>query len=176
MRDKLDPTYNYAVQAIKQAILNSQLRATRHVNEEQLALYFGIGKYISDNTRKNKWGTNEIENISKQLSIELPGLKGFSGTNLKLMRLFYESWNSLFNSSAMAGEIAEKTSATADEMDENQNLVFLSDSLMMKNRPCADVEMSWSDFFALGFSLHTEILSKTETLEERAFYIHQAVL
>jgi len=48
--------------------------------------------------------------------------------------------------------------------------------LMMKNRPCADVEMSWSDFFALGFSLHTEILSKTQTLEERAFYIHQAVL
>ncbi len=176
MRDKLDPTYNYAVQAIKQAILNSQLRAARHVNEEQLALYFGIGKYISDNTRKNKWGTNAIENISKQLSIELPGLKGFSGTNLKLMRLFYESWNSLFNSSAMAGEIAEKTSATADEMDENQNLVFLSDRLMMKNRPCADVEMSWSDFFALGFSLHTEILSKTETLEERAFYIHQTAL
>jgi predicted nuclease of restriction endonuclease-like (RecB) superfamily len=176
MRDKLDPTYNYAVQAIKQAILNSQLRAARHVNEEQLILYFGIGKYISDNTRKNKWGTSAIENISKQLSIELPGLKGFSATNMKLMRLFYESWNSLLNSSATAGELAEKTSAAADEMEENGNVVFLSDSLMMKNRPCADVEMSWSDFFALGFSLHSEILSKTETLEERAFYIHQAAL
>lgn len=72
MHDKLDPTYNYAVQAIKQAILNSQLRATRHVNEEQLALYFGIGKYISDNTRKNRWGTSAIENISKQLALSCP--------------------------------------------------------------------------------------------------------
>lgn len=92
MQEKLDPTYNYAVQAIKQAILESQLRAARHVNEEQLALYFGIGKYISENTREGQWGKGAIENISRQLSIELPGLKGFSERNLKLMRQFYEAW------------------------------------------------------------------------------------
>ena len=36
--------------------------------------------------------------------------------------------------------------------------------------------MTWNDFFALGFSLHTEILSKTSTIEERTFYIHNAAL
>lgn len=90
MQEKLNPTYNYAVQAIKQAVLESQLRAARHVNEEQLALYFGIGKYISDNSRNGQWGTGAVENINRQLSIELPGLKGFSARNLMLMRQFYE--------------------------------------------------------------------------------------
>ena len=177
MQDKLDPTYNTAVQAIKQAILNSQLRAARHINEEQLALYFGIGKYISENTRINKWGTSAVENISKQLSIELPGLKGFSATNLKLMRLFYEAWSPILNSSAVAAEMQEeKSSAVADELENIDSEILVADSIAKKNRPFQNNEMSWSDFFALGFSLHMEILSKAKTLEERTYYIHQAAL
>ncbi len=43
-----------AVQTIKTAILQSQLRAVKLVNQEQLGLYFGIGRYISINTRKGK--------------------------------------------------------------------------------------------------------------------------
>ena len=38
--------YDGAVQIIKAAILRSQYAAARSVNEEQLKLYFGIGKYI----------------------------------------------------------------------------------------------------------------------------------
>ena len=32
------------------------------------------------------------------------------------------------------------------------------------------------DFFELGFTHHIEILSKTKTLDERVFYIHQAAM
>ncbi len=189
MNDKLDPTYNGAVQVIKQAILESQLRATRHVNEEQLALYFGIGKYISENTREGKWGTNAIETISRQLSIELPGLKGYSATNLRYMRIFYEAWSSLDKSSASADELGDvKSSALADELpiqelaataaelqlEENQPIILAN--IAMQNHPFPEYEMTWDDFFSLGFTLHMEILSKTKTLEERAYYIHQAAL
>ena len=72
MQNKLDPTYRSAVQAIKEAILASQYSAVRMINQKQLALYYGIGKYISENSRKGYWGTNAIENISAQLSIEVP--------------------------------------------------------------------------------------------------------
>jgi len=41
-----------AVQTIKTAILQSQARAIKGVNQEQLALYYGVGRYISENTRK----------------------------------------------------------------------------------------------------------------------------
>lgn len=58
-----------------------------------LALYYGVGKYVSDNTRKGVWGTGAIETISEQLRRELPGLRGFGVSNIKNMRQFYESWN-----------------------------------------------------------------------------------
>ena len=114
MQDKLSVTYNDAVQKIKQAILESQWRATQHINEEQLALYYGIGKFISQHTRTGVWGTNAIDTISRQLSAELPGLKGYSATNLRLMRLFYEAWSDLFNSSAKADALRGNNSSAAE--------------------------------------------------------------
>ena len=177
MQDKLSLTYNDAVQTIKNAILDSQLRATQHINEEQLALYYGIGQFISKNTRTGAWGTKAIETISRQLSVELPGLKGYSATNLKFMRLFYEAWSDLFNSSATAGKLEEHiSSAAADETLPFDNKLISTNSISKKNHPFSEYEMTWNDFFALGFSLHIEILSKTSTIVERTFYIHNAAL
>ena len=177
MQDKLSLTYNDAVQTIKNAILDSQLRATQHINEEQLALYYGIGQFISKNTRTGAWGTKAIETISRQLSVELPGLKGYSATNLKFMRLFYEAWSDLFNSSATAGKLEEHiSSAAADESLSSDDKNISTNSISKKNHPFSEYEMTWNDFFALGFSLHIEILSKTSTIEERTFYIHNAAL
>ena len=45
-----------AVKAIKEAILRSQYRAAASVNKEQLSLYYGIGRYVSENSRKGFWG------------------------------------------------------------------------------------------------------------------------
>lgn len=93
MGDKTD--YRQAVELIKTAILQSQYDAARSVNEKQLMLYFGIGKYISLNSRNGFWGKGAIDAISEQLSKELPGLKGFSSRNLRYMRVFFEEWSEL---------------------------------------------------------------------------------
>lgn len=138
MMDKISPQYNQAVQLIKSAILQNQLEAAKAVNQQMLALYYGVGKYVSDNTRKGVWGTGAIETISEQLRRELPGLRGFSPTSIKKMRQFDEQWCNVVNRPPMTGDF------------------------------------DWHDFFALSFSHHDEILSKTKTLEERVFYIHQA--
>ena len=154
-----------------------------------MALYFGIGKYISENTREGKWGTNAVENISRQLSIELPGLKGFSATNLRYMRIFYEAWSSLDkssataddfkigNSSALADEFqAQESAAAAAELQQSEKQSVRLSSIAKAAHPFPEFEMTWSDFFYIGFTHHMEILSKTKTLEERTFYIHQAAL
>ena len=91
-----DATAN-AVQVIKAAILQSQQRALKAINQEQLALYYGIGRYVSANTRKKNWGKGALVTISEQLRKELPGLKGFSERNLKNMRILYEEWRMLEN-------------------------------------------------------------------------------
>ena len=84
-----------AVQAIKGAILQSQQRALAIINQEQLALYYGIGRFVSVNTRNKNWGKGFIEAISEQLRKELPGLRGFSAASLRKMRTFYEEWQML---------------------------------------------------------------------------------
>jgi len=88
--------YQEAVRVIKNAILQSQYQA-RLANREQLLLYYGIGHYISSNTRTGKWGTGAIAEISRQLQFELPGLWGYSATNMRLMRIFYEEWSSFLD-------------------------------------------------------------------------------
>ncbi|MDR1884214.1 MAG: hypothetical protein LBR26_15745 [Prevotella sp.] len=49
-------SYSEAIKAIKSAILQSRYRAAALANREMLSLYFGIGKYISENSRE---GTGE---------------------------------------------------------------------------------------------------------------------
>ena len=106
-----------AVKAIKNAILESQLRAAKGVNKEQLSLYFGIGRYISEHSRKGFWGTGAIEQISESLQKELPGLRGFSSENIKKMRRFYEEWQPCLNSVATATEISSaKSVAVATDL------------------------------------------------------------
>lgn len=112
-------TYVTAVETIKTAILQGQYEAAKGVNRIQLAVYFSIGKYISLHTRKGVWGTGALETISQTLRKELPGLRGFSATQLKEMRLFYEAWMILDpNSSVMTDELnANSATAIAELQD-----------------------------------------------------------
>lgn len=98
-----------AVNVIKTAILQSQARAAKAVNQEMLALYYGIGRFISANTRNRNWGKGVLAQISERLKGELPGLRGFGESSLKNMRLFYEAWRSIeSNSPIEIGELADK--------------------------------------------------------------------
>lgn len=172
--DKISLEYNDAVQLIKSAILENQLEAAKAVNKQMLALYYGIGKYVSENTRVNAWGKNAIETISQQLQRELPGLRGFSATSIKKMRKFYEQWAEIINRPPLAVEIPETDSAEL-QSTEKQSLLP-SKELLNVNRPPMAGEFEWHDFFAISFSHHIEILEKTETIEERLFYVHQTAI
>lgn len=152
----INQNYREAVKSIKEAILRSQYRAAASVNKEQLSLYYGIGRYVSENSRTGFWGKGAIEQISSLLQKELPGLRGFSASNIKNMRIFYEAWESVLNRQPLADDLV---------LDEKLLLVEI-------RQPLAD-EFNWSDFLSIGFSHHTEIISKAKTLEARLFYIHE---
>lgn len=97
--------YRNAVSTIKQAILQSQYRAAKLVTGEQLSLYFGIGGYVSANSREGTLGTGAIERISEQLRRELPGLREFSATSIKKIRIFYEFWSQYINRQPLAVDL-----------------------------------------------------------------------
>lgn len=172
-RDNLTPdnVTASAVQVIKAAILQSQQRALKAINQEQLALYYGIGRYVSANTRKKNWGKGVLAAISEQLRKELPGLKGFSERNLKNMRTFYEEWRMLENFNS-AGGTAEFTEVNTKSAVQTAKLEAEGEirQLQLTNLPDFPIVA----FLNISFTHHTAILSQVKSYEERKFYIQFA--
>ena len=166
MKDIESKNYQNAVDVIKTAILQSQARAAKAVNREQLALYYSIGKYVSDNSREGTWGTGAIETISQTLQKELPGLRGFSPSSIKNMRQFYEQWSMLTNRQPTAVEL---------QPSDNDRIINTTLLLDINRQPMAG-DLDLMDFFAISFTHHMEILAKTKTIDERVFYIHQTAI
>lgn len=137
-----------AVSTIKSAILRSQYLATSSANQVQLALYYSVGAYVSQNTRNGRWGTSAIKQISETLQKELPGLRGFSERNIKLMRQFFEEWSFAISGSNSAVATAEL--ANLDEFRQFQG------------------------FSAISFTHHINILTGAKSRQERLFYIKES--
>lgn len=165
--------YNNAVNAIKTAILQGQYEAAKGVNRIQLALYFAIGKYLSQHTRKGVWGEGALAAISEQLRKELPGLRGFSETQLRDMRRFYEAWDMLdINSTAATAKLCFENSAVATaELQNSENQIDIFHTLSISNIPDFPVE----DFFKVPFTHHSAIISGTKETLARYYYIHRTV-
>jgi len=171
-----------AVGIIKTAILKSQLNAAKAVNQEQLALYYGIGRYVSQNTRKGVWGQGALKSISEKLQKELPGLKGFSEANLRKMRTFYEEWCSLdSNSFVPTNELLPSDEKTAVETAKTTNGAVsfvptneIQDEIILPTRFSIPSDFPFSEFVNIGFTLHYAIVSKVKGLDQRKFYIQLA--
>lgn len=156
--------YNIAVQTIKEAILRSQYQAAKLVNREMLSLYYGIGRYISANSREGFWGSGAIRTISERLRKELPGLKGFSETSIKKMRQFYEQWEPVINKSTAA---TVNLPLTTDEIEIG--------SLLCVVPTATAVDFNLEEFLEISFSHHIEILNKVTDIPTRNKYIHIAL-
>ena len=150
--------YNIAVQTIKDAILRSQYQAAKLVNREMLSLYYGIGRYISANSREGFWGTGAIKTISERLRKELPGLKGFSESSLKNMRMFYEEWAPVLESSGTASSISPIM------IGEIETTSLLSSKSTITTD---DLELFWN----LSFTHHIRILNGEKDVTKRWKYI-----
>ena len=163
--------YNDAVNAIKTAILQGQYEAAKGVNRIQLALYFAIGKYLSQHTRKGVWGEGALAAISEQLRKELPGLRGFSETQMKDMRRFYEAWKMLDNNMTVAtAEITSCNSAvTTAELQDKEYQIDIFHTLTITNIP----EFPVDDFFKVPFTHHSAIIIGTKDTSARYYYIHR---
>ena len=155
-----------AVQTIKTAILQSQSRAARMISGTQLSLYFGVGLYVSANSREGTWGTGAIDAISEQLRRELPGLHGFSAQSIRNMRQFAEFWQPFLICSPSASKL---------EIEDLQREIEYDRFALSKWSPTAS-EIVRDEFLGISFSHHMEILHKTKDINEVLFCIHEAVV
>lgn len=157
--------YREAVQTIKTAILQAQYAAAKSANAQQLQLYFAVGGYVSANTRNGAWGTGALKTISEQLQKELPGLRGFSETNLRYMRMFFEAWAGCHE------DAAPSISSVATDEIGFENILAIHQLRLMDSGGCSP-----EDFLSIGFTHHCAILAATKTFDERLFYIHKCAV
>ena len=106
-------------------------------------------------------------------AIKLPGLRGFSETQMKDMRRFYEAWDMLDSNSAVAAaEFISCNSAVATaELQDIENQIDIFHTLSVTNIPNFPVE----DFFKVPFTHHSAIISGTKETLARYYYIHRTV-
>lgn len=81
--------FKIIIENIKSDIKSTRFKIIENANKELLYLYFRLGKIIDENS---KYGNNFIKELSIELKLEFPNMKGLSPRNLSRMRVFYKEY------------------------------------------------------------------------------------
>ena len=121
----MDVTIEF-IKQLKQRILTSRYLVAKMANAESLRLYFIIGHDLDNEIEQNKWGDKVLGSVAARLQEELPGLRGFSASNLKKMRLFYNAWE----------PIKEIGSLLTNQIESNELEFFMVPNWSLKGTWC----------------------------------------
>ncbi len=160
--------YSETIKQLKTAILTSRYKAASLANRELLTLYFKVGRLIDLKSKQGKWGDKILQRLSNDLQQELPGLKGFSATNIKRMKAFYLAWDSSIKIGPSATDQLSKKSKKQEVL--NPTLIRLVDTGPIG--PSVTDQLGLA-FLSVSFTHHSELLIHTKSIEERTFYIMQ---
>lgn len=95
-------------------------------------------------------------------------MRGFSATQLKEMRLFYEGWQMLDSNTTIAivenadRSVIVNSSVATDEWIDIHHAITIR-----------DIDFPVEHFFNVPFSHHTRILAGAKELKDRYYYIHR---
>ena len=100
----LSPEYLDFRNEITSRIRSAQYEALKAVNKEMIALYWEIGRRITE--QQAGWGKSVVENLSRDIQKEFPGIKGFGVSNMWDMARFYAEYRSNEILQPLVGEIS----------------------------------------------------------------------
>lgn len=90
----LSPEYLNFKNEITARIRSAQYEALKAVNKEMIALYWEVGKRITEQQTVLGWGKSVVENLSRDIQKEFPGIQGFGVRNMWDMARFYAEYQS----------------------------------------------------------------------------------
>ncbi len=102
----LSPEYLNFKNEITARIRSAQYEALKAVNKEMIALYWEVGKRITEQQTALGWGKSVVENLSRDIQKEFPGIKGFGVSNMWDMARFYTEYQSNEFLQPLVGEIS----------------------------------------------------------------------
>ncbi len=81
--------YAEFLESLKARFRHAQTQAALSVNRELIRLYWEIGRELVQRKEQANWGQQVLERLADDLQKALPGVGGFSRSNVFRMRAFY---------------------------------------------------------------------------------------
>ena len=98
--------YSSFLQEITGRIRSAQYEAFKAVNKEMIALYWDVGKRITEQQAALGWGQSVVETLSRDIQAEFPGITGFGVANMWYMARFYAEYQDNEILHPLVGEIS----------------------------------------------------------------------
>ncbi|MCK5679669.1 DUF1016 family protein [bacterium] len=83
------PEYEKWLAELKNRLLKVQLKAVVAVNTELLMFYWQLGAEVVHKQQESQWGDGLTNQLSHDLIVEFPEMKGFSVSNINYIRQWY---------------------------------------------------------------------------------------
>ncbi len=144
-----DSEYVKWLTEVKTRVKQAQAKAILQVNTSMLELYWSIGRDLVALHPEEKWGKGVVRQFALDMRNAFPGETGFSDTNIKYMKRWYEFY---YHADTISHQLGDQFSQQP------------ADQLPMP-------EM----FGRIPWFHHVLIFTKTQTQEEAVFYIHQTI-
>lgn len=180
-----DPDYKNWIFELKQKIQQSQIKAAIKVNSALLELYWEMGKEIAERNIENTYGSGFFKQLSKDLMIEFPNMKGFSESNLKFIKRFYLFYNEeLTIRQQLANEFKKiqdhsNFHQVGGELKIDENSTFQQVAGKFRNNENSIRHQAVADFpqklFLIPWFHHVEIFTKCKNIEEAFFYVNKTI-
>ena len=149
--------YTNWLEDIKKRISRAQIRAALAASRALILFYWEIGELITKKLDENAWGNKVIDQLSKDLKIEFPGIQGFSRTNLYYIKQFYEYFETFSLSETIIPRAGGQNEiATQPGVQTIPSIVLLIAG-----------QLPWSHI--------KNILDKIKSQKEALFYIHETI-
>jgi len=162
---KTGNTYTKWLKELKNRIRQSQIKAAVKVNSELLRLYWNMGKDIVDRQMEAKWGSGFFEQLSKDLRSEFPNMEGFSATNLKYIKRFYQFY-------VKDSQIRQQST---DELQSSSQQLQVVKNKKLPIRPQLVDELYDHPIFQIPWGHHREIITKCKNIKEALFYVQKTI-
>ncbi len=160
-----DPDFKQWLVDLKVRIRQSQIRAMVKVNDEMLRLYWDMGRDITVRQMDAVWGGRFFDNLSRELKNEFPDMEGFSVTNLKYCKYFYQFYSQGNNTRKKLTDVIRPQLGDELQTPENKTSTF---------HPQAGDEIA-NPIFLIPWGHNKVIIDKCKSVPEAMFYIQKTI-
>lgn len=150
-----DKEYVAWLSELKLRFHSSQAKAAVRVNTVMLEYYWSLGRDIVQRKAESKWGSEFFNQLSLDIRTMFPDEKGFSSTNLRYMKRWFEFYYQRVVNLHQAGEE-----------------IFQQSDDVIAHQTGEELEMP-AVFGIVPWKHHVYIFTKSKSLNEALYYINK---